>query len=135
MYVLFLEYQLSLNCSIATTTKRKAIEDCATEIVHAAHEIDDDNTLDRIMTQLLQTLGTATTTESATTCIKNFEKKEHFFPAQKNEIQLRFKQTIAKPGRKKQTVPLRYNHHCTCVKVQKLHFQTTKQRATRDMVG
>ena len=104
----FLSTNSHLKYSTATTTKRKAIEDFATEIVRAAEEIDDDNTLDRVLTQLSQThaaMTAATTTKPATTCIKNFEKKEHFFPAQKNETQLRFKQTIAKPGRKKQTVP------------------------------
>ena len=123
---MFLEYQLSLKYSTATTTKRKAIEDFATEIVRAAEEIDDDNTLDRVLTQLSQThaaMTAATTTKPAT--IKNFEKKEHFFPAQKNETQLRFKQTIAKPGRKKQTVPLRYNNKfiVACVKVQNYLFR------------
>lgn len=81
------------------------------------------------MTLLLQahaTMTAATTLASATTVTEKFEKKEHFFPAQKNEIQLRFKQTIAKPGRKKQTVPLRYIKSLLYHGNKMEFFQTTK---------
>lgn len=64
--------------------------------------------LDRILSLLMQadTSCSVLGSETNKSNIKDFEKKETFAPAQKNETQLRFKKTCGNPGRKKKNVPI-----------------------------
>ena len=69
-------------------------------------EVDDLHTLDRILALLMQA-DTSTRALETDIRIKEFDRKDHFPPAQKNEVQLRFKKTCGNPGRKKKYTPLR----------------------------
>lgn len=62
--------------------------------------------LDRILSLLMQADTSCRVLDSETN-IKDFEKKDTFAPAQKNETQLRFKKTCGNPGRKKKNMPFR----------------------------
>ena len=61
----------------------------------------DQHMLDHVLAILMQADSSCRVLEENDTNIKEFEKKETFAPAQKNEKQLVFKKTCGNPGRKK----------------------------------
>ena len=84
------------------------MQQLATTITSDVQNVDDPNTLDRVlalMTQASASLAAAETFDHKQ--VNAFVKKDHFAPTQKNETQLRFKITTKPPGRKKQHLPLR----------------------------
>ena len=92
----------------AINARKKTIQQYATIIASAVQNVNDPNTLDRVialMTQASASLTAAATSDDKQT--NSFVKKDHFAPTQKNETQLRFKTTTKTPGRKKQHLPLR----------------------------
>lgn len=88
--------------------RRKAINKYLEKIKFSVDSIDDANTLDRILALIMK--ANASTTISNSNCPYKFEKKDHFAPRQKNEIQLRFTKTSENPGRKQKNIPLRYTY-------------------------
>ena len=87
--------------------KKKAIQVYLDKIKNGIGSINDQHTLDRILSLLMQ-VDTSCRVINNDVNIKDFEKKDTFAPAQKNETQLRFKKTCANPGRKKKNIPFRY---------------------------
>ena len=87
--------------------KRKAIERIMEDIQHGIEDVNDSTCLDRIHA-LLSRASVSLRTTSPTSHVKLYEKKDHFFPTQKNETQLRFKKTKGNPGRTIKHLPLRY---------------------------
>lgn len=89
--------------TVATIAKRRTIQQCVTQISHAVDEVDDDNTLDRVLSLLQQASASiiAASTDNPVDVAYYFEKKEFFSSTQKNETQLHFRQTTAKPGKRK----------------------------------
>ena len=78
------------------------------DITNILDKVNDSGALDRTISLLSQ----ATSVLKASAEIKqpsvpvSFKTTTHFAPAQKNEIQLRFRRTARKPGRKKTTPSL-----------------------------
>ena len=105
--------------------KKRAILSVLDEIKEGIDGINDGNGLNRVLALLTQ--ASASIKAAAIpmdTQIQQLKKKDHFYPTQKNEIQLRFKKTASNPGRKKLNVTLRYTwymyilayiHECTRV--------------------
>ena len=89
----------------AVLATRRTIQQLTSEIASAINDINDQSTLDRVMTLLTQAQVSITATTSSQK-VSSLVKKDQFAPTKKNETQLHFKQTTAKPGRKKQFVPL-----------------------------
>ena len=97
------------NCSTVVMARRNAIKQSVAMIASAVNEVDDLNALERVLTLLTKASDSLdAATLSCSTVLVPFDKKDHFGPTQKNETQLRFKQTIAKPGRKPQLLPIGY---------------------------
>ena len=101
---------LIITYSKAINGRKKTIQQYAAAITSNIQDVDDPNTLDRVLALLTQ--ASASLTAAAEACSDNkqvntFVKKDHFAPTQKNETQLRFKRTTKPPGRKKQYIPLR----------------------------
>jgi len=94
--------------------KRRAIE--LYLIRSGIDSLNDGNALDRILALLTQaSAAIKATTLPTNSPPRQFEKMDHFFPTQKNETQLRFKQTGGNPGRKRKHVPLRWDtYRCVC---------------------
>ena len=89
-----------------TAGRKKAILLYLDKIRSRIQEIDDQYILDRILSLMMQADTSSRVLESNSDT-KEFEKKDTFAPAQKNEIQLRFKKTCGNPGRKKRHILLR----------------------------
>ena len=83
------------------------------EITSALNGIDDINVLDRMLSLLTQAASSNRIPTHDTT--QRFTVKDHFVPAQKNEIQLQFKRTCTNPGRKAKLVIMRYNKLLLCI--------------------
>ena len=80
------------------------MQQLATTITSDVQNVDDPNTLDRVlslMTQASASLAAAETFDHKQ--VNAFVKKDHFAPTKKNETQLRFKITTKPPGRKNST--------------------------------
>ena len=89
-------------------TKKKAVLSVLEDIKKGVDDLNDSNGLDRVLALLNQAFSSikAEITPKDTDNL-HFEKKDHFYPTQKNETQLKFKKTTTNPGRKRQNVPLR----------------------------
>ena len=86
--------------------RKKAINKYLENIKFSVDSIDDPNTLDRMLALLMKANASGTTISDRNPPYK-FEKKDHFAPRQKNEIQFRFTKTSENPGRKQKNIPLR----------------------------
>ena len=105
-YIIELHKTISVATDIAG--RKKAIQVYLDKIKNGIEKTNDQHILDRILSLLIQADTSYRVLESESeTDIKEFEKKDTFAPAQKNEIQLRFKKTCGNPGRKKKHMPLR----------------------------
>ena len=87
--------------------KKKAIQLYLDRIKNGVEEMHDQHMLDHILALLMQADASCKVLENRRANIKEFEKKDIFAPAQKNETQLRFKKTCENPGRKKRLTPFR----------------------------
>ena len=74
--------------------KKKAVVSVLDEIKEGIDAINDSNAINRVLALLLQASASikAASIPMDTETLQ-FEKKDHFYPTQKNEIQLRFKKT------------------------------------------
>ena len=82
--------------------QKKSIVQYLEEIWEAIQPVEESGVLEHVQSLLMQAntaLKVASTTEAAYS--KPFTKVEAFAPAQKNETQLRFKQTTGNVGRKR----------------------------------
>lgn len=76
--------------------KKKAVQTVLDEIKNGIEDLDDSNGLDRILALLTQasaSIKAAVSPRDNHNQVKEFEKKEHFFPRQKNEIQKNYCQS------------------------------------------
>ena len=107
----FLYYFCKLKKSLIDITditgRKRAIKHYIDEISSAVGSIDDVNTLDRILSLLMQATSSVKVLSSEDNTME-FEIKDHFAPTQKNETQLQFKKTCADPGRKSKQHIMRY---------------------------
>ncbi|XP_065902962.1 uncharacterized protein [Dysidea avara] len=81
--------------------RKKAIQLYLDKIKNGIDKMYDQHMLDHVLAILMQADSSCRVLEENDTNIKEFEKKETFAPAQKNEKQLVFKKTCGNPGRKK----------------------------------
>ena len=86
--------------------KKKAILHYLENIKSKIEDIDQPDALDRILALLIQADASTRILETEKTP-REFETNDYFAPAQKNEVQLRFKKTCGNPGRKQKYIPLR----------------------------
>jgi len=93
---------------IDIAAKRKVVVSTLDEIKCGVEGLNDSDALDRILALLTQASASI---KAAVIPVEyqpqRLEKKDHFFPTQKNETQLKFMKTTANPGRKPQNIPLR----------------------------
>ena len=94
-YIAFL--QADIKGSVTT------IQGCLSDISTLLSNVDNTSALDRTMALLTQVSSTVNDAAQpqASSQPQMFIKTIHSPPAQKDETQLRFKQTSTKPGRKK----------------------------------
>ena len=102
-------YMIILFQIIDVLGRKKAIDKYLEKIKFSIDSIDDPNTLDRILALLMK--ADTSTLISDSNPHHKFDKKDHFAPRQKNEIQLRFTKTSENPGRKQKNIPLRYTEN------------------------
>jgi len=77
------------------------------KIKNGIEKMHDQHMLDHVLALLMQADASCRVLQENDANIKEFEKKDTFAPAQKNEKQLHFKKTCGNPGRKKQNTPFR----------------------------
>jgi len=87
--------------------KKKAIQLYLDRIKNGVEKIYDHHMLDHVLALLMQADASCKVLDDRNNNIKEFERKDIFAPAQKNETQLRFKKTCGNPGRKKKHTPFR----------------------------
>ena len=104
-----MHYYISLYCCYSDITgKKAAIGIYLNNIKGRIDDLNDANTLDRVLALLTKASAAIKAVAIHDSDLPNqFQKKDHFFPTQKNETQLVFKKTVTNPGRKKQHAPMR----------------------------
>ena len=94
--------------NVVLNARKKTIQQYATAIASAVENVNDPNTLDRVIALMTQaSVSLKAAKDSDDKQVNAFVKKDQFAPTQKNETQLRFKITTKPPGRKKQHLPMR----------------------------
>ena len=94
---------LSYTCVlIDIMAKKKAALLVVDEIKKGIDGLNDPNGMDRVLALLSQASASIKAAMvPMDTQTQPFEKKDHFYPTQKNETQLKFRKTTTSPGRKK----------------------------------
>ena len=87
--------------------KKNAIKQYLEEIKNNTDDLDDPNALDRVLSLLTQASAGHKVKLASSDGNLKFNKKDHFYPTQRNETQLKFCKTAGNPGRRQKYVQLR----------------------------